>query len=94
MSDMRVADKRIRCYTSGDEIKFIDVITEDDKPEFREISDGDLMVMFKDLIKDEVEIPSNLSFEVHGVDWYKAKFPGFDDEYYELMVANDKKENQ
>lgn len=89
-----MSEKRIRCYTTGDEIKFIDVITEDDKPEFREISDGDLMDMFKDLIKEEVEIPSNLSFEVHGVDWYKAKFPGFDDEYYELMVANDKKENQ
>ena len=89
-----MSEKRIRCYTTGDEIKFIDVITEDDKPEFREISDGDLMDMFKDLIKEEVEIPSNLSFEVHGVDWYKAKFPGFDDEYYELLVANDKKENQ
>lgn len=89
-----MSEKRIRCYTTGDEIKFIDVITEDDKPEFREISDGDLMDMFKHLIKDEVEVPSNLSYEVHGVDWYKAKFPGFDDEYYELMVANDKKENQ
>lgn len=90
-----MCDERTRkCFTVGDEIKFIDVITENDKPEFREISDGDLMDMFKDLIKDEVEIPTNLSYEVHCVDWYKSKFPGFDDEHYKLMVDNDKKQNQ
>jgi len=89
-------NNRIRCYTTGDEIKFIDVISENDKPEFIEISDNDLMNMFKHMIKDEeeVEIPTNLSYEVHCVDWYKSKFPGFDDEHYELMVANDKKQNQ
>jgi|AOAMet1_18_M0_10_1038524.scaffolds.fasta_scaffold11564_2 hypothetical protein len=86
---------RIKCYTSGDEIKFLDDMTEADKPEFHDITDEELNDMFKHLIPVEVveddedetiEIPDNINYEIYGADWYRMKFPGFDEEHYELMA--------
>lgn len=85
---------RIRCYTSGDEIKFLDGITEEDKPEFQDITDDALMDMFQHLLRDEPDIPSELTYEVHGADWYKEKFPGFDDEHYDIMVQSAKQAHE
>jgi hypothetical protein len=96
--------ERIRCYTTGDEIKNLNEMTDDDKPEFQEISEADLMYMFQDqiFIKDDIileeeeimELPNNLTFDVYGPDWYKMKFPGFDDEHYAIMAASAKLENE
>lgn len=77
---------RIRCYTSGDEIIELDKMTEEDKPEFQDITDDALMDMFQHLLRDEPDIPSELTYEVHGADWYKEKFPGFDDDHYNIMT--------
>ena len=94
--------ERIRCYTSGDEIKTLAEMTEEDKPEFHDITDEELNDMFKHLIPVEVvddeedetvEIPDNIDYEIYGIDWYKMKFPGFDEEYYEMMVKAAKEEN-
>lgn len=90
---------RLKCYTSGDEIKYLDEMTEDDKPEFHELTDCELMSMFKDLIViDEMdvegeELPEELTYEVHGVDWYMVKFPGFTYEQYQIMVDTAKDDN-
>jgi len=94
MSDMRVADKRIRCWVSGDEIKRWDEIEELDKPEFIEISDEGLHSMFKDLIKieddGEIEVeplgPEYNFHEIYGPEYYAERFPGFSDETYEILA--------
>ena len=100
MSDLRISDKRIRCYTSGDIIKFIDVITEDDKPEFHDISESDLLDMFKGTIKelDEVdELPdslkSSLTYEPYNEEYYRLKFSGFEDHVYGILAEVDKEAN-
>jgi hypothetical protein len=95
--------QRKRCYTSGDEIKLLSEIVELDKPEFIELSDEDLMGMFKDLIvikeEDEeaepepVELKSSLNYGIYDEQWYAEKFPGFPDEAYRLMVVAAKEEN-
>ena len=91
---IELAKPRIRCYTSGDEIKRWDEIDEMDKPEFTELSDGGLMSMFKDLLKtdedDEYEVeplgPEYNFDELYGVEYYAEKFPGFSDETYYIMA--------
>lgn len=85
---------RIRCWTSGDEIIELDKITEEDKPEFQDITDDALMDMFQHLLSDEPDIPSELTYEVHGADWYKEKFPGFDDDHYNIMVQSAKQAHE
>lgn len=93
--------KRIRCYTTGDEIKFLDAITEEDKPEFQEITDDELMGMFKHMIsvKDDTEehepaeLDSSLNFSIYDQEWYKQKFSGFPEDVYDLLVEVDKREN-
>jgi hypothetical protein len=94
--------QRKRCYTSGDEIKLLSEIVELDKPEFIELSDEDLMSMFKDLvvIKEEedeepepIELKSSLNYGIYDEQWYAAKFPGFPDEAYRLMVVAAKEDN-
>jgi len=85
---------RIRCYTTGDEIKQWDEMGEEDKPEFTELSDAGIMSMFKDMIKieddGELEVePLGAEFdfsELYGVEYYAEKFPGFSDETYEIMA--------
>lgn len=87
---------RLKCYTSGDEIKYLDEMTEDDKPEFHELTDCELMSMFKDLIDIEIaddDLPEELTYEVHGIDWYMVKFPGFTYEQYQIMVDTAKNDN-
>jgi hypothetical protein len=92
---------RKRCYTSGDEIKLLSEIIELDKPEFIELSDDALMSMFKDMIvikeEDEepepIELKSSLNYSIYDQDWYAAKFPGFPDEAYRLMVVAAQEEN-
>ncbi len=91
-------ETRIRCYTTGDKIKLQSEITEADKPEFHELSETELLGMFKDLIpvdivEDDIEIPDNLQFNIHGPDWYRDKFPGFKDEYYCMMAEAAELEN-
>ena len=85
---------RQRCYTSGDEIKQWDEMSEEDKPEFTELSDAGIMAMFKDMLKtdenDEFEVePLGPEFdfsELYGAEYYAEKFPGFSDETYEIMA--------
>ena len=95
---------RRRCYTSGDEIKLLSEIEELDKPEFVEISDKDLMDMFKHLIvvkeddkdtePEPVELKSSLNYGVYQEDYYCAKFPGFPDETYSILAEVDKEVNK
>jgi hypothetical protein len=92
---------RRRCYTKGDEIKLLSEIEELDKPEFVEISDKDLMDMFRGMIvvkEDEepepMEFPSTLKYGIYGEDWYAAKFPGFPDETYTILAEVDKEANK
>lgn len=105
MSDMRLADKRIRCYTSGDEIKFIEDICEEDKPEFHDISERQLFNLFKGLVvndepddAEECDVPddlkSALTYEPYNAEWYKMKFDGFPDEVYDILADVDKKLNK
>jgi len=102
MSDMRLADRRIRCYTTGDEVKRWDEIDEDDKPEFVDLTEEGVMAMFKDMIKvsDEGEIEpeplgSEYDFhELYGPEYYAEKFPGFDDETYYIMAKAHKLMNE
>lgn len=92
---------RLKCYTSGDEIKFLDEMTEENKPEFHDLTDCELMSMFKDLIVvddtdisgDGFELPEELTYEVHGIDWYMTKFPGFTYDQYQIMVDTAKAHN-
>ena len=89
-----VKQGRIRCYTTGDEIKQWNEMSEEDKPEFTELSDNGLMSMFKDMIKieddGELEVeplgPEYNFSELFGADYYAEKFPGFCDETYEIMA--------
>jgi hypothetical protein len=93
---------RRRCYTSGDEIKLLSEIEELDKPDFVELSDKDLLDMFKDMIvikeddaePEPVELKSSLSYGIYGEDWYAAKFPGFPDETYTILAEVDKEANK
>jgi hypothetical protein len=97
-----MSEQRKRCYTSGDEIKLLSEIQELDKPEFIELSDEDLMSMFKDLIvineenelePEPIEMKSSLNYGIYDEQWYAEKFPGFPDETYHLMVIAAKEEN-
>lgn len=95
-----VKQPRQRCYTSGDEIKFFDEMTENDKPEFHDISESDLLGMFKGVIKelDEVdELPdalkSSLTYEPYNEEYYRLKFSGFEDHVYPILADVDKAAN-
>ena len=95
-----VKQPRQRCYTSGDEIKFFGEMDESDKPEFHDISESDLLGMFKGVIKelDEVdELPdalkSSLTYEPYNEEYYRLKFSGFPDEVYPILVDADKAAN-
>ena len=90
-----MTEERKRIYASGDVIKLQSEITEMDKPEFQDISEEQLMFLFKDLIpkevisgemEEEIVLPEFLDFSIYGSEWYRDKFPGFDDEHYELMA--------
>ena len=93
---------KIRC--TGDAIPFLSEVTEADKPEWTDLTDGQLAHMFKDLIgKDKEEgepeepvhiddLPDEYRFDkVQDVDYYANLFPGFDDFAYSIMVGEDKK---
>ena len=93
-------EPRKRCYTSGDEIKYFDEMDENDKPEFHDISESDLLGMFKGVIKelDEVdELPDalkdSLTYEPYNEEYYRLKFSGFPDEVYPILVDVDKAAN-
>lgn len=99
-----MSEERLRCYTTGDEIKFLDTITEEDKPEFQELTDDQLMGMFKDMIsvKDDTEgeqepkpheEDSRFNYSIYDQEWYAMKFRGFPNDVYDLLVEVDKKEN-
>ena len=48
-------------------------------------ADGHTEVVEDD--EDEtIEIPDNINYEIYGADWYRMKFPGFEEEHYELMA--------
>jgi hypothetical protein len=90
-----MTEERKRIYASGDVIKLQSEITEVDKPEFQDISEDQLMFLFKDLIpkevisgemEEEIVLPEFLNFSIYGSEWYRDKFPGFADEHYELMA--------
>jgi len=93
--------RRQRCYTSGDEIKQWDEMSEEDKPEFTELSDAGVMAMFRDMIKiednGELEVePLGPEFdfsELYGAEYYAEKFPGFSDETYEIMARTNNDPN-
>ena len=94
--------KRIRCFTTGDEIKIHADMTEEDKPEFHDITDDELHDMFKHLVPVEIvdddedeniEIPDNIHYEIYGADWYRMKFPGFEDDHYMMMAEAAKLSN-
>lgn len=93
---------KIRC--NGDVIPFASEVTEADKPEWTDLSDGQLADMFKDLIgKDKADgepedpvhiddLPDEYRFDkVQDIDYYKELFPGFEDFCYTIMVDEDKK---
>ena len=94
--------KRICAYATGDKIKLLSEITEEDKPDFVELTDKELMDMFKDLVvekkEDEdpepMEFPSSLNYGIYDEEWYAKKFPGFPEETYNLMVQCDKVDNK
>ena len=95
-----VKSERIRCYTSGDEIKYFDEMDENDKPEFHDISESDLLGMFKGVIKelDEVdELPDalkdSLTYEPYNEEYYRLKFSGFEDHVYPILADVDKATN-
>lgn len=97
MSDMKVR----KCFVVGDEIKKIDEIDENDKPDFVELTDGQLLGMFKDLAKvnddcDVAEQPleSEYNFhEIYDAEWYAERFPGFTPAEYWYMANAAEKEN-
>jgi hypothetical protein len=96
-----VKQERIRCYTSGDEIKFFGEMDENDKPEFHDISESDLLGMFKGVIKelDDVEelpdaLKASLTYEPYNEEYYRLKFSGFPDEVYPILVDADKEANK
>ena len=96
-----MSEERMRCYTTGDEIKFLHELVESDKPEFREITDAQLMYLFKDMIvtkeDDEpqpIELDSSLSFSIYDEEWYRMKFSGFPEDIYGILAEVDKKQNE
>ena len=98
----RPARPKIRC--NGDVIPFIDAVTEADKPNWTDLTDGQLADMFKDLIGKDKEdgeaeepvhiddLPDEYRFDkMQAEDYYKELFPGFEDFCYTIMVDEDKK---
>lgn len=92
-----------RRWIPGDEIVMLDIIREEDKPEFEEITEDQLMYMFKDLIKldpvndadpEPVELPSCLNYSIYDAEYYAGKFPGFEENVYEILADVDKKANE
>lgn len=84
----------LKIKTSHDEIKLISQITEEDKGDFIEMTEHDLLDMFGELkTPDEKTLPEELNYEICGVGYYKKKFPGFSDEEYKIFVDCDKKIN-
>ncbi len=88
--------KRIKCFVTGSEIKNINDITEDDKTEFIPLSDEMVRNLFSNLIDDDAisELESGLNYELHSIEWYQDKFPGFDYEAYKIMKNEGDKLNK
>ena len=92
-----IVQKKKNHWVGGDNIPLASDITEDDKPDFVELSDEDLKYMFKDLVPhvaEEEEVGSEYNFsEIYGPDWYEARFPGFTQEEYWFMSKAGHEEN-
>jgi len=93
---MDETNKRIKCFVTGDEIKSIHDITEDDKTQFIPVSDEMLKNLFTNLIDDDAitELESGLNYELHSLEWYQDRFPGFDYETYKIMKEEGDKLNK
>ena len=92
-------EERIKCWVSGSEILYIDKITEEDKPDWEDLTDKELLTMFKDLIgkkpeEDPFEVQEDMTYEIYSLEWYMEKFPGFTLEEYQIMVDAAKLENE
>lgn len=95
-----VKSERIRCYTSGDEIMYFDEMDENDKPEFQEISESDLLSMFKGTVKELEDVDAlpdalkdSLTYDPYNEEYYRLKFGGFPEEVYPILVDVDKAAN-
>jgi len=84
----------------AEKVKNINDITDDDKGQWINHTAMELHEQFKSLMKytgDEVEIDntdwSALNYEPYGEDYYRDKFPGFDDEIYTILAESSKAEN-
>lgn len=74
------------------EVKLEDLNNESAKPEFTERDEQQLLKDFKFSNPDEEEeLPVEMFYSPYDVDWYKDKFPGFPDEYYQILVDEHKK---
>jgi hypothetical protein len=93
---MENVNNRIKCFVTGDKIKNIDEITEDDKTEFIPLSDEMVRNLFTNLIDDDAvdELQSGLDYELHSIEWYMDRFPGFDYETYVIMKEEGDKLNK
>lgn len=84
----------------AERVKNINEITDDDKGQWITHTAEELHEQFKSLMKytgDEEEIDNvdwnALNYEPYGEDYYRDKFPGFDNEIYTILAESSKHEN-
>jgi hypothetical protein len=65
----------------------INELTEEDKGEFVEMSNDDLQKIISGLkVNEEQELGNYFDFnKVYDAEYYSSKFPGFDDEVYNIL---------
>ena len=101
MSELVEVEIKNKVFVVGDEIKLISEIEECDKPEFVNLTDTQLLGMFKDLATTnsdgdiaEESLGSEYDYEIYDAQWYSEKFPGFTPQEYWFMSEAAKDQNR
>jgi hypothetical protein len=82
------------------EVCIDDVLKEDaDKGKWIELEEDSVHEMFRNLANlnegdpDQELLDSRYNFEAYGADWYQGKFPGFPEDWYDILATEHKSLN-